>query len=189
MAELIVVGFKGTKRAAEVLGQVRQLNERWKMDLEDAVAVYRTENGTLRVDESIQPTEKEGAAGGALLGGLIGALLAAPFTAGASVPAAAAALGLGGATMGAMLGGVVGGTEAADWKDVYGISEDFVKEVGGMVQRGQSAVFVLGRAHNPGEVSDQFAGYGGRVLRTTLSKEAAAKFQNTLNARNIVGKH
>ena len=182
MAELIVVGFKGTHRAAEVLDKVRELDDRWSIDLEDAVAVYRTQNGKLRVDQSFKPTEKEGAAWGVFMGGMIGALLAAPFTAGTSVPATAAALGLGGATMGATLGGVLSGTQAAELKEKYGLSETFVKDVGGMVQPGQSAMFVLARAYDPNQVAEQFAGYGGRVLRTTLSKEAAAKLQATLTS-------
>jgi uncharacterized membrane protein len=50
-----------------------------------------------------------------------------------------------------------------------------------MVQPGQSAVFVLARASNPSKVEEQFRGYGGKVLRTTLSKDAAAKFQELMN--------
>ena len=55
MRDLIVVGFPGKHRAAEVLGQLQQLNEQWTIDLADAVAVYRTDDGKLRVDQSVQP--------------------------------------------------------------------------------------------------------------------------------------
>jgi uncharacterized membrane protein len=185
MAELIVVGFKGTQRASEVLEQVRGLDDRWKIFLEDAVSVYRTENGKLRVDQSVQPTGKEGAGSGAVLGGLIGALLAAPFTAGASIPAAGAALAMGGMS-GAALGGILGGTDAEDSKQLYGISDEFVQDVGGMVQPGQSAVFILVRTYDPAEVAERFRGYGGQVLRTTLSKKAAAKLQASLDKRQMV---
>lgn len=185
MAELIVVGFKGTQRAAEVLQQVRQLEDNWKIELDDAVAVYRTEQGRLRVDQSVQPTEKEGATVGALIGGMIGALIAAPFTAGISVPAAAAAVAVGGMS-GATLGGVLGGSDAADWKEEYGISEKFVEDVGGMVEPGQSALFVVARASSPAEVAERFRGYGGQGLRTSLSKTAAKKLQATLNKRASV---
>ena len=86
MRDLIVVGFEGTHRAAEVLSQVLDLNADWAADLhiQDAVAVYRTTDGKLRVDESVQPTSKEGAAWGGALGVVIGSLLALPFTGGAS---------------------------------------------------------------------------------------------------------
>jgi hypothetical protein len=85
MYNFIAVGFKGTHRASEVLGQVQELNDRWAVDLRDAVAVYRGDNGKLHLDQSVQPTEREGAAWGGLLGGMLGALIAAPFTAGMSV--------------------------------------------------------------------------------------------------------
>jgi uncharacterized membrane protein len=100
-----------------------------------------------------------------------------------SVPAAAAALAVGGASLGATLGGVLAGTEAADWKEIYGISDEFVQDVGGMVQPGHSALFVLARAYDPADVVERFTGYGGRVLRTTLSEEAAAKLQATMDKK------
>ena len=50
------------------------LNADWAAGLriEDAVAVYRTTDGKLRVDQSVQPTSKQGAAWGGALGVVIG---------------------------------------------------------------------------------------------------------------------
>ena len=91
MSELMVVGFKKDKyRASDVLGQLRQLDFDWVIDLDDAVAVYRDYDGKLRVQQSYELTTGEGAAWGGLWGSLIGALLAIPFTAGASAAAAGA---------------------------------------------------------------------------------------------------
>lgn len=179
MYELIAVGFDGVHRASEVLNQVQSLDDRWAVSLRDGVAVYRTKDGKLRIDQSVQPTSKEGAAWGGLLGGLLGALLAAPFTAGASVAAAAAASGAGALALG-VPGAVLGADEAETWKQVYGVPESFVTEVGGMVQPGQSAIFVLVEARDPEQVAERFRGYGGKVLRTTLSTEAAEKLQGLL---------
>jgi uncharacterized membrane protein len=182
MAELMVVGFEGKHRAAEVLDQLEQLNATWAIDLKDAVAVYRTDGGKLRVDGSVQPTSKEGAAGGALLGGLFGALIIAPFTAGASAAAAAAAIGAGAVSLGAT-GAVIGADDAAEYKREFGISEDFVEQVGGKVQPGQSAVFLLARTADPDTVAEKFRGYGGTVLRTTLPASAESKLQDVLASR------
>jgi uncharacterized membrane protein len=179
MAELVVVGFEGKHRAAEVLDQLEVLNDLWAIDLKDAVAIYRTDDGRLRFDRSVQPTTGEGAAGGALLGGMIGALVMAPFTAGISAAAAAAAIGAGAATFG-LTGAVIGADDAASFKEDFGISDEFVKQVGGMVQPGQSAVFVLARASDPKTVAEQFRGYGGKVLRTTLPSDAATKFEKLM---------
>ena len=180
MAELIVVGFKKDMyRASEVLNTLQDMNDSWVVDLHDAVAVYRDYNGKLRVDQSFQATTNEGAAWGGVLGGLIGAMLAAPFTGGASVAAVLAA----GSISGAALGATAGAIDAETWKEDYGISEDFVQKTGAMVQPGDSAIFALLRTLDPDLVAAQFKGYGGTILRTSLSSEQRAKVEATLHAR------
>jgi uncharacterized membrane protein len=187
MAELIVVGFKRDMyRASEVLNRLSALNEDWAVDLHDAVAVYRDENGKLRVDQSYQFTTAEGAGWGLLWGSLIGLTLAAiPFTGGASAGAASAlAAGfLGGGALGAGMGAL----DAHWWKDEFGIPEDFVNQVSATVQPGDSAIFVLARTADPDYVAEQFRGYGGTVLRTTLSAAQTAKAQEVLDGRSLAG--
>jgi len=180
MAELIVVGFKKDMyRASEVLNTLQDMNDSWVVDLNDAVAVYRDYNGKLRVDQSYQMTTGEGAAFGGLFGGLIGAMLAAPFTGGASAAAALAVGSLSGVTLGATAGAI----DADSWKEDFGISEDFVQRVGTMVQPGDSAIFALLRTIDPQLVADQFRGYGGTILRTTLSADQREKVEATLAGR------
>ncbi len=184
MAELIVVGFKKDMyRASEVLNTLADMNTTWVVDLNDAVAVYRDYNGKLRVDQSYQMTTGEGAAWGGLFGGLIGALIAAPFTAGASVAAAGAEILAAGSLSGVALGATAGALDAEDWKDTFGISDDFVQRVGAMVQPGDSAIFALLRTLDPKAVEEQFSGYGGTILRTTLTPEQQEKVEKTLHAR------
>lgn len=180
MAELIVVGFKkDLYRASEVLNTLQDMNESWVVDLRDAVAVYRDYNGKLRVDQSYQMTTGQGAAWGGLFGGLMGALIAAPFTGGASVAAVIAAGSLSGVALGATAGAIDAGT----WKEDYGISEDFVQQIGAMVQPGDSAIFALLRTLDPDLVAAQFKGFGGTILRTTLDPRQRAKVEATLQAR------
>ena len=182
MAELIVVGFKKDMyRASEVLTTLQDMNNSWVVDLSDAVAVYRDYSGKLRVDQSYQMTTGEGAAWGGLFGALLGAIVAIPFTGGASAAAAAALAA--GTLSGGALGATAGAIDAESWKDDYGISEDFVERVGTMVQAGDSAIFALLRTIDPDLVADQFRGYGGTILRTTLSAEQRAKVEATLHAR------
>jgi uncharacterized membrane protein len=182
MAELIVVGFKKDMyRASEVLNTLQDMNNSWVVDLSDAVAVYRDYSGKLRVDQSYQMTTGEGAAWGGLFGALLGAIVAIPFTGGASAAAAAAMAA--GTLSGGALGATAGAIDAESWKDDYGISEDFVERVGTMVQPGDSAIFALLRTIDPDLVADQFRGYGGTILRTTLSAEQRAKVEATLHAR------
>jgi uncharacterized membrane protein len=180
MAELIVVGFKKDMyRASEALNMIQDMNNTWMVDLSDAVAVYRDHRGKLRVDQSYQMTTGQGAVGGGLFGGLMGALLAAPFTGGASAAAALAVGSLSGMALGATFGAI----DAQTWKEDFGISEEFVRSVGTMLQPRDSAVFVLARTVNPDLVADTFKGYGGTVMRTTLNKEQRAKVEATLQGR------
>ena len=178
MAELIVVGFKKDMyRASEALNRLEEISNSWIVDLRDAVAVYRDYKGKLRVDQSYQMTTGEGAAWGGLFGGLMGALLAAPFTGGASAAAVLAAGSLSGVALGASSGAI----DAEAWKEDYGISEDFVDRASAMVQPGDSAIFVLARAINPDLIADAFRGYGGEVIRTTLTDSQRTRVEATLH--------
>ena len=180
MAELIVVGFKkDMHRASEVLNVLQDMNNSWAVDLNDAVAVYRDYGGKLRVDASYQFTMAQGGAWGGLFGAVVGALLLAPFTGGASMAVTLTAGTLSGAAIGASAG-VVGA--AADKED-SGISDDFVKEVGNLVQPGDSAIFALLRVIEPEIVAAQFKGYGGTILRTNLSDADRARVEANLQAQ------
>ena len=181
MAKLIVVGFKKDKyRASEVLNELQLMNDDWVVDLHDAVAVYRDDNGKLRVDQSYQMTTGEGAALGGFMGSLIGLTLAAiPFTGGVS--AAAAGTLAAGAAAGAAVGAGAGALDASWWKDEFGIPDEFVKQVGSMIQPGDSAIYALLRTADPEILTDRFRGYGGTVLTTTLSRDQQAKVEKVLN--------
>jgi uncharacterized membrane protein len=182
MAELIVVGFKKDMyRASEVLNELLTLNDDWVVDLHDAVAVYRDYKDKLRVDQSYQMTTGEGAAWGGLWGLLIGATLAIPFTAGASAAAAAGAIAAG-AAGGTAIGAGAGAIDASSWKDEFGIPDDFVKQVSTMVQPGDSAIYAILRVGDPDVVADQFRGYGGTILRTTLTHDQQAQVEKVLSA-------
>ena len=181
MAQLVVVGFKKDMyRASEVLNELQSMNDDWVVDLQDAVAVYRDYNGKLRVDQSYQMTTGEGAAWGGLMGSLIGLTIAAiPFTGGASAVAAGTLAA--GAAGGAALGAGAGALDASWWKKDFGIPDDFVKEVGTMIQPGDSAIYALVRTANPDLLLDQFRGYGGTILSTTLTRDQQAKVEQVLN--------
>jgi hypothetical protein len=132
-------------------------------------------------------TPAEGAGLGGLFGTLIGGLLAVPFTAGASAAVAAGAVAAG-AVGGGMLGATGGAVGAGEWKEDFGISESFVYEVSDMVQPGDSAIFALVRSADPDYIENQFRGWGGTVLRSSLSKEQSARLEKTLadSTRRIV---
>jgi uncharacterized membrane protein len=176
---LIVIGFKGPRRASEVLSELQKLDDSWVVDLKDGVSAYRTDDGELRIDQSVQATRGQGADLGLIAGALLGGLLAAPFTGGLSAATAAGAVGAG--TLGGAIGGAAAGAEdATDFKRRYGISQEFVDQVGKLINPGDSAVFVLARTADPDLVAEKFRGYGGTILRTNLTLKQAARAQRTL---------
>src|SRR5687767_8660557 len=140
----MAVRFEEKERASEVLGQLQALDAYRTIELRDAVAVYRTDDGKLHVDQSVQPTAWTGAAKGGLVGALVGALLAMPFTAGASAAVVAAAAGAGALGLG-IPGAALGAGGAKPWREAHGIPEQFARDVAGLVGAGQSAVFALAR--------------------------------------------
>jgi uncharacterized membrane protein len=144
-------------------------------------AAYRDYGGKLRVDQSYQMTTREGAGLRGLVGLMLGAALAIPFTAGASAAAAGAAVAAG-AVGGTAVGAELGAADASSWKDEFGIPDDFVQRVGALVQPGDSAIFAILRVGNPDVVADKFRGYGGTILRTTLSRDQQAKVEKVLGA-------
>jgi len=180
MSNLVVIGFKNDSfKASQVLDKLLALNDRWVVDLKDALAVYRDHRGELRLDQSFRMTTGEGAGWGFLWGSLIGALLAIPFTAGATAGGAVLAAG---ALTGGALGAAGGAIDADWWRDEFGMSEPFVRDVGRMIGAGDSAIFMLLRSAEPEFVAQQLAPYGGKVLWTTLTSEQNDKLQAIISA-------
>jgi uncharacterized membrane protein len=177
--DLIVVGFKGTKRASDVLSELQKLQEDWVIDLKDAVSAFRTDDGQLRINQSVQQTPGQAADLAVVVGGILGGLLAMPLTGGLSAAAAGATMAAGAAGVG-LAGAKAASDDAADFKRRYGISDEFVDQVGKLINPGESAAFVLLRTANPDVVAEKFRGYGGQILRTNLSISEAARVQRDL---------
>lgn len=163
MPTLIVVGFKKDKfRASEVLNELVERDYAWTVDLNDAVAAYRDYNCNLRMDTNYQMTSNEDAALGGFFRSLIGLTLGA-------IDAPVAASGV---------------LDAKWWKDDLGITDNFVRDVGTLVQPGDSAIFALLRTADPILVAAKFSDYGGVAQSITLSPEQAKKVQAALSGKN-----
>jgi uncharacterized membrane protein len=52
---------------------------------------------------------------------------------------------------------------------LYGVPDEFVEQVGGMLRPGESAIFAVFDTGRATVVADQFRSYGGRVLQTRLT--------------------
>ena len=179
MHDLLVVSFRGKDRASEALTRLLQLAYDGTIDLFDGVAAYRADDGRLRINDSIQPLRREGARWGAVWGAWLGAVIAGPFTAGASLAAAAATTGVAAAAAGAA-GAAIGANDAEKSKIKHGLSEEFVREVGGAIQPGDSAVFAILETKHRDRVIDLLRGYNGTVLRTTLPADFVEQMRESL---------
>lgn len=183
MSDLVVVVFKGDKsRASDALNKLRDLDFRWVIDLEGAVAMYRDDDGNLHLRQDPDMTTGEGVRWGGVIGSLLGAILAVPFTGGASAAAAVATL-VGGAMSGTAAGAAFGAVDASWWKRDYGVNGTFIQDVAALVQPGDSAIFALIDTSEPDVVVAEFEGYGGTVLRSTLTAKQIAALEGYLHDR------
>jgi uncharacterized membrane protein len=180
--DLIVVTYNNEYSAVENMQTLRRLDDDWVVDIHDAVAVARDTDGKLHVQDSFRTTTDQGAGWGVLLGTILGGLTLAPFTGGLSAAAAAAGV-TAGAVGGAAIGGVTGASMAADEKETYGISEEFVSRVSATINRGQSAIFALVDSSNPERVGRYFRGTGGTIIHTNLNPYEQQRAQEILTGK------
>ncbi len=77
--------------------------------------------------------------------------------------------------------GAAAGAIAGALSDV-GVDDNFMKELAANFQSGASALFMLVRRATLDRVLDELQGTGGKVLKTSLSKEDETKLQTALDA-------
>jgi uncharacterized membrane protein len=181
MSELIVIGFQDTYRASEVLNELRRREWDWVVELDQAVVVRWDEQGKLRVQLCVDPTTHESALWARLWGSLLSLGLFIPATNGMVAAVRNLAVGPGTVTTvgkGAKWAASAAMPDGKWWKESLRISEEFVRDIGALIQPGDSAVFMLLRTPNVVSVLRQLRNYGGTLLRTSLSPEQ----ENKVNA-------
>ncbi len=160
MAQLVVFAFKDETGAGQMRDALVGLQKQHLVSLADAAVVIRKPDGKVKVKQAVSLVGA-GALGGAFWGMLIGLLFWAPWL-GMAIGAAAGALG------GAL-------------SDV-GVDDQFIKEVGGTIEPGQSALFLLVQEWTEDKVMDELARFDAKVLQTSLSKEDEAKLRAAFGA-------
>lgn len=161
MSELIAIAYPDKATVERARENLRQGAREGLIVVEDAVVMFRGENGRLEVREG--STGVGGAAvSGALSGGLIGYLLMAPLF---------------GMAAGALAGGAI-------WKSMFGdagVAEDFVKELSENLDPGRAALIFLAREFDPENLLPQIK-ERGHVIQTTLSPEIEAQLDAALQS-------
>jgi hypothetical protein len=66
------------------------------------------------------------------------------------------------------------------WRETLCLSDDFVRDVGAMIQPGDSALFTLLHTDKRGIVFQQLRNYGGTLVNTTLSPEQDQRLRDVL---------
>ncbi len=162
MSTLIAVVFHDESTAFEMRAALAKMQDRYLLEMEDAVVVTRDLKGKIKLHQAVSLTAA-GAASGAFWGLLIGLLFLNPLL-GAAVGAGAGAL-------------------SGKLTDL-GVDDRTAKQLGDELTPGSSALIVLIRKVTADKVLDglkQFAGRG-RVFQTSLSKDDEKSLRDVLEA-------
>ena len=163
MSDLIVIAYDDEFKAEEVRLTLAKLQVEHLIELEDAAVVVKDDKGKIKLKQAVNLTSA-GAASGGFWGLLIGILFFSPLL-GVAVGAASGAL-------------------AGALSDV-GVDDNFMRELGETLKPSTSALFVLVRQVTPDKVLEEVSKYGGKVLRTSLSKDEEAQLQEVLDRRGL----
>ncbi|MDJ0900654.1 MAG: DUF1269 domain-containing protein [Xenococcus sp. MO_188.B8] len=163
MSDLIAIAYEDEFKAEEVRLILAKLQKEHLIEMEDAAVVVKDASGKVKLKQAVNLTAA-GAVSGGFWGLLIGTLFLVPLV---------------GAAVGASTGAISGALS-----DI-GVDDDFMRELGASLLAGTSALFVLVRQVTPDKVLEEIAPYGGKVLRTSLTKDKEAELQEVLSSRGI----
>jgi uncharacterized membrane protein len=160
MTHLVVLGLDSPAKAEEVFDLAGDLAKQELLQLQDAAYAYRDAKGKVRIHQAVSLTGA-GAASGALWGTLIGMLFLMPVA---------------GLAIGAGTGALAG--KLAD----VGINDDTIKQIGGQLEDGKAAVFLLARSATVDRVIDAIKPYNPTVIQTNLTKDREEELVKALQA-------
>ena len=173
--ELIVVGFQGRYRAAQVLTELRQRGVHL-FDLDQAITVSWEDRRNFVVQQSINLSREEGSRWARLWGGFIRTTLFQPFTERLSLAATKVA----GKESGSTNGNSQEPLTRDWWMADVGIPANFVRDVGALVQPGESAIITLAEKLEPRRAESILRDCGGSLIYTSLSGDQVNKVRREL---------
>ena len=157
MSDLIVLTFDDVNQAAQVRETLRDVEHRGHLSLDDTAVISKDAQGRVHVHNQVSSGTKWGAVGGAILGPLLMIMF----------PIAGIAVGAG---VGALVGKLFG----------TGVDQKFVKDVSQGLTPGSSAIFILVRDGEAGQVRAAIEPYKGTVYQTTVSTEFEEQLKDAL---------
>jgi uncharacterized membrane protein len=156
MGHFLAVTFDGADDAEAALRTIRSLEHAGKVGLEDTAVVRKDAAGIVTFHNEVASGTETGAAVGAVLGGLLFVV----FPVGIAV--------------GAIAGGLIGRSAAP------GIDDKFVKEVGGDLPAGGSALFLQVKDGDPDLLVGALGQYHGRVRQTSYDDDVEKALDESL---------
>jgi len=162
MSTLVAVLFEDDTTAFDMRTALMKMQKQYLIDMEDAVVVIKSQNGAIKLDQTINLTAA-GAIGGGFWGMLIGLLFLNPLL---------------GAAIGATAGAV-----SARFKDI-GINDQMMRDLAQSFKPGSSALFVLLRRMTADKVLEGLKPFSGKgkVFQTSLNKDDEAALRASLEA-------
>src|SRR6202012_3265097 len=151
--------------AKRVYGELVNLQNQYRVDLEDAAIIRRDRRGRLHVTTPAHHAVAWGSFSGLFWEVLIGLLFLFPL---------APLVGVAGGIMGAALGAA----------ENLGIKDDFKQRVQDVLQPGTSAILVILRKATYDKFVEALRPYGGTVLRSSLSHEAEQQLMKILHGED-----
>jgi uncharacterized membrane protein len=167
MATLVAIGYPDEVTAEAARQTVAGLEEDLVIQADQVASIRRDRDGKYHITTTHGGSS---AGGGAVWGGFWGFLFGLIFF----VPFAGLALGAG---FGALFGHL--GEKAID--------KEFQNQVRDQVQPGTSALFMIIEKATPDKAIDALKGYGGTVIKTSLSEEDTKKLQEALTPTEPIG--
>jgi uncharacterized membrane protein len=163
MSNLIVIGFNNETDAFDMRAALAKLQSQYLIEMEDAVVVTRDAASKVQLHQALNLTAA-GAVSGAFWGTLIGLLFLNPLL---------------GAAVGAGSGALSG--KLSD----LGINDKFMKDLGGTLTPGTSALFVLVRKSTPDKVLEALKPFAGKghILQTSLTKDKEEELRAFIEAK------
>ena len=160
MTHLVVLGVDNRDDAERLFDLAGDLAKQELLQLQDAAYAYRDDRGKVRIHQAISLTGA-GAASGALWGTLIGLLFLMPVA---------------GLAIGAGTGALAG--KLAD----VGINDDTIKQIGGQLEQGRAAVFLLAKSATVDRVIDAIKPFNPTVIQTNLTKDREEELVKALQS-------
>ncbi|MCL4263286.1 MAG: DUF1269 domain-containing protein [Anaerolineae bacterium] len=150
----VVVAYEGKDTCIEALETLHELSKKHEIKVKDAVALYKTESGKIKLHPKNDVTAKKGGLTGATAGLIFGLIMGVP-----------------------LLGIAVGATTGALAGNISGVEKEVKHALEQELGANHSAICVLVKYAHWNAVREEMARHHGRVLISDLTEEAAAELE------------